>query len=475
MTMFRRFTVLLVLLYLPAPAAAQLKPLAASTLRTTDTTANSLVVGGASGATTGTGGIKAGQVSVAGVGIIGTDGRIPAISSTYFASLSGATLTGIVETAITDGAILARVASTETISGSWTFTATTTSLQGTSPILRFYETDAAANSGKWYLSANSGAIALSAVDDAEGASTNVFTVARSGTTVGAMTIGSTQVLGPDGAAATPAMTFSSDPDTGFYRKSANTIGFSTAGVEAGYINGSGIHIGDGGQDLSVTSTIVPAVLTATNGTSVLVLNRTGSDGFIVDLQQDSASEGSISVSGTTIAYNTFMGAHYTQLIDDQDAPPVGTVVVSTGVQIPSIGRGTVDPNAERFVYVKPSTKRNQKGVYGIWFADLNRTAAGMSWGDPDGEVYQVAALGLSTVWVTDTCGPIATGDWLASSPREGLAERQCTVGFKGAAGYDPVNRDYTLGKALVDVDWSTVAPDEHGIRKALIPLTIVAG
>jgi hypothetical protein len=64
------------------------------------------------------GGLTAGSGNVA---IIGTDGRIPAISSTTFASLSGANLTGILETAITDGSLLARVGSNETITAQWGF------------------------------------------------------------------------------------------------------------------------------------------------------------------------------------------------------------------------------------------------------------------------------------------------------------------------------------------------------------------
>jgi hypothetical protein len=65
------------------------------------------------------GGITAGSGNV---GIVDTTGKIPAISSTFFASLSGANLTSIPEAAITDGAILARVAANETISGTYSFT-----------------------------------------------------------------------------------------------------------------------------------------------------------------------------------------------------------------------------------------------------------------------------------------------------------------------------------------------------------------
>lgn len=50
------------------------------------------VTGTGAGAITDGGGLTAGSGAVA---IIGTDGRIPAISSTYFASLSGANLTGL--------------------------------------------------------------------------------------------------------------------------------------------------------------------------------------------------------------------------------------------------------------------------------------------------------------------------------------------------------------------------------------------
>lgn len=111
-----RLLIALLLALMAAPVSAQVAPGIFTTLKTTDTTANSLLVGCAVGSTTCTGGIKAGpivgttgtfsgavstaaltatQVTVNGVGIIASDGRIPAISSTYFASLSGANLTGV--------------------------------------------------------------------------------------------------------------------------------------------------------------------------------------------------------------------------------------------------------------------------------------------------------------------------------------------------------------------------------------------
>ncbi len=55
------------------------------------------------GALVSAGGITAGSGAV---GIVGADGRIPALSSTYFASLSGANLTGLSATQITSGLLV---------------------------------------------------------------------------------------------------------------------------------------------------------------------------------------------------------------------------------------------------------------------------------------------------------------------------------------------------------------------------------
>lgn len=66
-------------------------------------------------------GLHVNGLSVFGNNIINNVGKIPAISSTYFSSLDGSALTGILEANITDGSILARVAANETISGAWTF------------------------------------------------------------------------------------------------------------------------------------------------------------------------------------------------------------------------------------------------------------------------------------------------------------------------------------------------------------------
>jgi hypothetical protein len=50
-----------------------------------------------------------------------------------------------------------------------------------------------------------------------------------------------------GTAALPAIAFAGDPDTGIYRKSSNTVGLATAGVERIFVDSTGIHIREQGD------------------------------------------------------------------------------------------------------------------------------------------------------------------------------------------------------------------------------------
>lgn len=84
------------------------RPAIHTTVETTDTSATSLKSDG--GITAGTGA----------VGIVDTTGKIPLISSTYFASLSGANLTGIPTSAVSSGNFVATVASGTGITSSVT-------------------------------------------------------------------------------------------------------------------------------------------------------------------------------------------------------------------------------------------------------------------------------------------------------------------------------------------------------------------
>lgn len=110
------------------------------------------------------------------VSLIGTDGRLTALSSTTLANLSGANLTGLDEANITDGSILARVAGDETVTGTWTVSA----LQ---PTWTLSESDGALNNKRWRATANGEAFFLQAIEDSTTIGSNFMTVQRTGTTV----------------------------------------------------------------------------------------------------------------------------------------------------------------------------------------------------------------------------------------------------------------------------------------------------
>lgn len=174
----RLLVTVFLLLTCPLALLAQPRPGAFTTITASSTSATALDVAG---------GIQAGSGNV---GIVDNTGKIPAISSTYFASLSGANLTGIVETAITDGSILARVASTETISATWTFTSGVTNLSAASPFLNYIATGQASNNQFWRTGISGSTWFLSALDDAGSSGNFAIQVSRSGTTAQLTTISS---------------------------------------------------------------------------------------------------------------------------------------------------------------------------------------------------------------------------------------------------------------------------------------------
>ena len=131
---------------------------------------------------------------------------------------------------------------------------------------------------------------------------------------------------PDGTAAAPSISFSSDVNTGLYRVSADTIGFATNGTYRMLIGGSLVN-DDGGPSLLWKTTVNPAGATNDSGEGLQItqrgrlniginsaflvgLNRIGTDGNYINFRKNgSTTIGSISVSGTTVSYN---GGHLTR-------------------------------------------------------------------------------------------------------------------------------------------------------------------
>jgi hypothetical protein len=191
--MRRHLLSLLVAFSLSAHALqAQPRPMAATTLTTTDTTANSMLVGCAVGSTTCTGGVKAGAGAFGGAVTVGT---------------------------------------TLTVSGTATFTQATTTvgLSAILPALIYDETDASTNERRWLLGADADQFVIQLQNTAATLAENVMTVDRTAHNANWVRWSAPLQL-PNGAVGTPALSFTSDADTGLYRIGSDNLGVATAGT-----------------------------------------------------------------------------------------------------------------------------------------------------------------------------------------------------------------------------------------------------
>ena len=161
---------------------------------------------------------------------------------------------------------------------------------------------------------------------------------------------------------------------------------------------------------------------AVNQSEVMVLNRMGNDGEVILIRQAGSTEGTISVSGSTVSYGGFTGLHESSGIATNTA--VGTVV-STIDELDTYPTGTTKAGQTRADHakVKISDTSGDKAVYGV-----------VSRFDTDDKVH-VASVGIGSVRVTGAC---AKGDLLESNG-DGTAKVQS----------DDIVRSKTIGKVTI--------------------------
>ena len=197
----------------------------------------------------------------------------------------------------------------------------------------------------------------------------------------------------------------------------------------------GAHINTNGKGLFTSDADAP-----------LYLNRLTDDGVLVELQQASALEGTISVSGNTVSYNPFAGSHWSQL-EDGSRPEIlrGTVLESINqlCQWPDGGN-------ERFAKCKISDTVASKKVYGV-FLDWDN-----SW-DQTNDLY-VTAVGLFVCRINASV-TVQIGDLLESNG-DGTARVQA----------DDVIRSSTIGKVT-----SSIKTHEHPDGSYCVPTVLYCG
>jgi hypothetical protein len=111
---------------------------------------------------------------------------------------------------------------------------------------------------------------------------------------------------------------------------------TAAKTEIARYSSNGLRTGGNSSDSPGAGNTTVGSVVRTNGAGffsrdgdyAVSVNRNSNDGTLVNLRQDGTVEGSISVSGTTVAYNTFCGAHWSQLADpdERDGLVRGTII-----------------------------------------------------------------------------------------------------------------------------------------------------
>ena len=179
---------------------------------------------------------------------------------------------------------------------------------------------------------------------------------------------------------------------------------------------------------------------------VIRMNKMVGDGDLIVFYQAGTEEGYIAVSGTTVSYNTFTGAHEGQWETDISDPPEGTLISTVDGIINRIVETFVnaegmtdvrtvkstDPQPEdatRHIAPKPqltkikiTDEQADSRVYGVFGARRKQ-----------GEGITVYAIGTAMVRVK---GAISGGDLIQSSATAGVAEKQS----------DDIIRSSTVGK-----------------------------
>jgi len=198
---------------------------------------------------------------------------------------------------------------------------------------------------------------------------------------------------------------------------------------------AGQYFGTGGDTYFTTDT-----------SQVLYINRKGNDGTLVDFRRDNSVKGTISVSGETVSYNSFLGSHWSQLQDGSK------IEILKGTIIEAIDEMCVwqDETNDRLPKSKISDTIESKNVYGIFLA----------W-DEDWETsndFYVAAVGLGYIRVNSSQN-VSMGDLLQSNG-DGTAKVQT----------DDIMRSSTIAKVV-----STQKIETYEDGSYLIAATIHCG
>lgn len=159
-----------------------------------------------------------------------------------------------------------------------------------------------------------------------------------------------------------------------------------------------------------------------------------------------------------VTYGTFTGEHDSQTDEDPIKWKIGMIVISTGE---ILGEKTI---GRALVKVKLSTIRKDKCACGVFSSLIKKH--NFKGFDKDKPQLTINALGEGTILVTDTNGNLEIGDYIQTSDRPGLGEKQD----------DDLLHNYTVAKANESVNWNEVEIDEEfGYKIKMLACTYHCG
>lgn len=112
----------------------------------------------------------------------------------------------------------------------------------------------------------------------------------------------------------------------------------------------------------ISSTFGAVVTVGAGASQAMMLNRQGDDGTLISFRQANVEEGAISVSGTTVTYGSFCGAHWSQLADDTHPDLLRGTILDT-IDDMCAWPGEENDQLARF---KVSDTAGSASVYGVF-------------------------------------------------------------------------------------------------------------
>lgn len=186
------------------------------------------------------------------------------------------------------------------------------------------------------------------------------------------------------------------------------------------------------------------IAVARSAATPMFVKRQTDDGPLISLIQSGTQEGSISVAGTTVSYNTFLGSHYSEITEP--TPPKGTVMESTNSLVENRYQ-----SQERMPKAKISDTAGSSKVYGVYLGpdyDENDQRSG----------HLIAAIGAA--WIRIASGvSVQPGD-LIQSNGDGCGQVQS----------DDTIRSSTVGKVI-----SNVVVETYEDGSYLVPCVLYCG